>query len=106
LHRERRRRRTSMADIARIRVIDEAEATGTLKAYFEEMKQRRGRISDLRKALSLKPEAMPAVERPRYAVTRGASKLGRAMEEQIATMVSALNRCHSSKARRRAVRGA
>jgi alkylhydroperoxidase family enzyme len=83
-----------MADIARIRVIDETEAIGTLKAYDEEMKQRRGRISNIRKALSLKPEAMRAVELLGNAVTRGASKLGRAMEEQIATMVSALNRCH------------
>jgi hypothetical protein len=47
-----------MVAIARLRVIDETEATGTLKAYYEEMKQRRGRIANIRKALSLKPEAM------------------------------------------------
>lgn len=82
-----------MAKIARIQVIEEHEATGTLKGYYEEMLQRRGRIPNIRKALSLKPEAMRAAELLGNAVTRGASKLGRAMEEQIATVVSAVNRC-------------
>lgn len=82
-----------MAKIARIQVIEEHEATGTLKAYYEEMMQRRGRIPNIRQALSLKPEAMRAAELLGSAVTRGTSKLGRAMEEQIATVVSAVNRC-------------
>jgi hypothetical protein len=51
-----------MAKIARIQVIEEREATGTLKAYYEEMMQRRGRVPNIRKALSLKPEAMRAAE--------------------------------------------
>jgi two-component system sensor histidine kinase HydH len=49
-----------MAKIARIQVIEEHEATGTLKAYYDEMLQRRGRIPNIHKALSLKPEAMRA----------------------------------------------
>jgi alkylhydroperoxidase family enzyme len=86
-------RRVAMAKIARIQVIEEHEATGALKTYYEEMIHRRGRIPNIRKALSLKPEAMRAAELPGDAVTRGASRLGRAMEEQIATVVSAVNRC-------------
>lgn len=79
--------------IARIRTIDEHEASGTLKELYEEMLQRRGQIPNIRRALSLRPEVIRGLEAFTSTITRGGSSLGRVREELIATVVSALNQC-------------
>jgi hypothetical protein len=87
------KRKIKTVDITRTRRIDKAEAIRTPKAYDEERAQRWWRISSIRKALSLKPEATRVIELPGNAVTRGASKPGRTKAEQSAAMVSTINHC-------------
>jgi len=83
-----------MGPIARIRTIGEAEATGTVKEFYEKLRRERGTVATLYQALSLKPEAMWAREAMTRAVSRGSTRLGRRMEEMLATVVSAANTCH------------
>ncbi len=51
-----------MGPMARIRTIGEAEATGTVKEFYEKLRRERGTVAKLYQALSLKPEAMEAGE--------------------------------------------
>jgi len=80
--------------MAWVKTISEHEATGTLKETYESMRQRSGAVPNIMQSLSLKPEMLSAVSRLFMTGTFGASDLSRVQEEMIATVVSALNRCH------------
>ncbi len=79
--------------IARIQTVDEHEATGALKEVYEDIRQRRGHLPNIRRALSLRPEVIRGLEAFTSTITLGGSSLGRVREELIATVVSSLNRC-------------
>ena len=79
--------------MAWIKTTDESEAHGMAKEVYEEAKRKRGRVSPMLQAMSLKPEAMQAVAHLGSAVHFGASDLTRAQEEMIAVVVSSLNHC-------------
>jgi len=80
--------------MAWIKTISEQEAAGTLKQMYESLRERRGIVPNIMQSLSLKPEMLSAVARLFMTGTFGASNLSRVQEEMIATVVSALNRCH------------
>ena len=80
-----------------VKTFDEKEATGQLAEAYAEVMQHPlagGRIPNVIKCMSLRPEALLGVWRMNMGITFGASTLGRAREEMIATAVSALNHCH------------
>ena len=83
--------------MAWVRTFDESEATGPLAEVYAELKKvplMGGRVPNLMKCMSLRPQALMGVWGLNMAVTFGASTLGRRREEMIATAVSALNHCH------------
>lgn len=80
-----------------VKTVDEKAATGRVaEVYAEVMKHplASGRVPNVIKCMSLRPEALLGVWRMNMGITFGASTLGRAREEMIATAVSALNHCH------------
>ncbi len=79
--------------MAWIRVIEEASAEGQLKAYYEEIKKARGKIANIMKVHSLKPETMKSHLELYRAIMFGPSGLSRRQRELLATVVSALNGC-------------
>lgn len=83
--------------MAWVRTFTENEATGRLaEVYGEVMKHpiSAGRVYNVIKCMGLRPEALIGIWRLNTSISFGASTLGRAKEEMIATAVSALNHCH------------
>lgn len=79
-----------------ISAVADGEATGIVKEVYEHSKGRigiSGDVADVVKVFSLKPDVLVAVENLRTAIKDGASGLGRAREEMIAVVISALTRC-------------
>lgn len=79
--------------MAWIQVIDESDAEGKLKAYYEEIKGARGKIANIMKVHSLQPDAMKAHLNLYRTIMFGSSGLSRRQRELLATVVSALNGC-------------
>ena len=80
-----------------VKTFAENEATGRLaEVYAKVMKHPLGggRVPNVIKCMGLRSEALLSVWRMNMGITFGASTLGRAREEMIATAVSALNHCH------------
>ncbi len=80
--------------MAWIKTISEQEATGPLKQMYESFRQRFPTVPNIMQSFSLKPEMLSAAARLFMTGTFGASNLSRVQEEMLATVVSALNRCH------------
>jgi hypothetical protein len=81
--------------MARIRWIDENEATGELAAIYERARQEfpGGMVPDILKTMSLRPDFLTGMRKAaQLHFSDGA--LTRAQHEMIASYVSALNRCH------------
>jgi hypothetical protein len=81
--------------MARIRWIEEDEATGDLAAIYDRARQEfpAGMVPDIIKTMSLRPDFLGGIQRAaRLHFSDGA--LTRAQHEMIASYVSALNRCH------------
>ncbi len=76
-----------------IEVIPEEAATGELKALYEEIRQRRGKIADILAVQSLHPGALRAHLELYLQVMFSRSGLSRAERELVAVVVSAANRC-------------
>ena len=76
-----------------IRVINEAKATGKLDAIYDEMKKKRGKVSNIMKVHSLNPDAMQRHIDLYLALMFGTSKLSREERELIAVVASAADRC-------------
>jgi uncharacterized peroxidase-related enzyme len=79
--------------MAWIRTIPESEATGILKEEYEAAIARAGRVYNIVKLFSIKPESLRAFIHMYKLIMHGPSKLTRAQREMIATVVSRLNAC-------------
>jgi uncharacterized peroxidase-related enzyme len=76
-----------------IKTVEETEARGVLKEIYEEVRKRRGKISNIMKVQSLEPEAMKAHLDLYMAIMFGGSPLKREEREMLGVLVSSLNRC-------------
>ncbi len=80
--------------MAWIEVIDEAEATGSLKKSYEKMTEPWGGVDNILKIHSLNPRSLVSHFDIYATLMRGRSDLSRAQREMIAVVVSAENGCH------------
>ncbi len=80
--------------MAWIRTISEEEATGSVKKQYEAAIRRAGRVFNIVKISSLKPEIMRTFIDLYIKLMHGPSGLSRAQREMIAVVVSTLNHCH------------
>ncbi len=81
--------------VAWIRTVEESEATGQVKAYYDAFLAQRGWVPNVVKALSLRPDGLRALMQMDNAIMYSqTSGLTRAQREMIATVVSVINRCH------------
>ncbi len=77
-----------------LRLIEEGEATGALKAQYEAAIARAGKVFNIVKAMSLNPETLRASMELYRAVMFGRSELSRPERELLAVVVSRANDCH------------
>ena len=82
--------------MAYLPTIEDEQATGKLKAVYEEIKRARKlqRVSPVLTAFSMRPEVLEAAFGLTEKVTFGGSSLGRRWEEMLSTAVSTWNHCH------------
>ena len=73
-----------------IKTIDEGDAEGELKAYYDKMG---GRVGNIQKIYSIKPPLLQAYRDFPRAVTFGATSLGRRREEILAVAISSMIKC-------------
>ena len=76
-----------------VSVIDENEATDGLKEIYEEIRKKRGKISNIMKVHSLNPDAMKKHMDLYLTLMFGRSGLSREEREMIAVVVSKTNYC-------------
>lgn len=76
-----------------IETIDEDDATGELRAIYDEIIETRGKVANILKVHSLNPPALRAHLRLYEQLLFGRSNLRRAEREALATVVSAANDC-------------
>jgi uncharacterized peroxidase-related enzyme len=79
--------------MAWIKIIQESEATDELKKTFKEIKEKRGKISNIMKIQSLNPNAMKNHMDLYVTLMFGKSGLSREEREFIAVIVSVINNC-------------
>lgn len=79
--------------MARIRVVEMAEAEGTLKEAYSEIERKRGNVANVFKVESLNPAVMRAHLDFYMAIMYGKSGLSRQQREMIAVAVSNRNAC-------------
>ena len=76
-----------------IKTIRPEEATGALKAEYQQAIKRAGKVFNVLKIQSLNPESLRASMNLYLATMFGRSGLSRADREMLATVVSWANRC-------------
>jgi hypothetical protein len=77
-----------------IRTIDEQDATGPIKEIYERRKDHHsGKVSNIAKLFSLRPDLLEAQHTFSRAVQFGGSSLGVKREEMISVLVGALLKC-------------
>jgi hypothetical protein len=76
-----------------IKTIEETEAEGELKAYYDAQLEKSGSIGNIHKIYSIKPPLMMAYREFSRAVTFGATSLGRRKEEILAVAISSMFKC-------------
>jgi uncharacterized peroxidase-related enzyme len=79
--------------VPNLRLIEEGEATGALKAEYDAAIARAGKVFNIVKAMSLNPETLRASMELYRAVMFGRSELSRAERELLAVVVSRANDC-------------
>ena len=79
--------------MARINVIDYQEAEVQLKAIYDNLIQKRGKLADIHKIPSLRPESVVRHMELYLDIMFGRSPLSRAQREMISVVVSAANGC-------------
>ena len=79
--------------MAWIRTVPESEATGIVKEQYDAGIKRAGRVYNIVKLLSIKPESLKVFIAQYEIAMFGPSKLSRAQREMIATVVSQINAC-------------
>ena len=77
-----------------IRLIEPDAATGPLEAEYDAAIGRAGKIFNIVKAMSLRPETLQASMEMYKAIMFGPSSLSRAERELLATVTSSANDCH------------
>ncbi|MDI6699844.1 MAG: peroxidase-related enzyme [bacterium] len=77
----------------RIKVIDYSEATGKLKEIYDELIKSRGKLANVHKIQSLRPESITAHMKLYMEIMYSRSELSRAERELIGTIVSLANGC-------------
>jgi uncharacterized peroxidase-related enzyme len=77
-----------------IRLIEPDEATGQLADEYDAAIGRAGKVFNIVKAMSLRPETMHASMEMYKAIMFGPSGLTRAERELLATVTSSANDCH------------
>ena len=77
----------------RIEVIDQSDATGKLKEIYDGLTKSRGKIADVHKIQSLRPESITAHMDLYMEIMYTRSELSRAERELAATVVSVANGC-------------
>jgi alkylhydroperoxidase family enzyme len=83
--------------MAWIRTISPEAATGRLGELYADFLRNphfMGRVPNVVQAFSQRPELLEPIARVATTATFGGSRLSRVQEEMIATVVSAINRCH------------
>ena len=77
-----------------IKTIDESDATGKIKeVYRRRMGNHSGKVSNIAKIFSLRPDLLEAQHIFSRAIQFGGSSLGVKREEMISVLVGALLRC-------------
>ena len=77
-----------------IRLTEPDEATGLLAAEYDAAIGRAGKIFNIVKAMSLRPETLHTSMEMYRAIMFGPSSLSRAERELLATVTSSVNDCH------------
>jgi len=80
--------------MAWIRTIPEDEATGDLKRQYEAAVRRAGKVFQIVKLQSPRPDVMRSFMDLYLKLMHAPSGLSRAEREMVATVVSGANRCH------------
>jgi alkylhydroperoxidase family enzyme len=82
--------------MASVKLIPEDEATGKVKALYDEIKTKLGTdfVPNLYKAMASNPEYLQANWRRDHAVMSESKRLDPLTKEIIAVAVSAVNACH------------
>jgi uncharacterized peroxidase-related enzyme len=76
-----------------VKTIEPHEATGELKAEYEQAIRRAGKVFNILKVQSLSPRTLRASMQLYLATMYGRSGLSRAEREMLATVVSWANHC-------------
>jgi uncharacterized peroxidase-related enzyme len=79
--------------MSKIKVIQHEEATGRLKEIYDELVRSRGKLADVHKIQSLRPESIVKHMELYMEIMFTKSELSRAEREMIAVVVSAANKC-------------
>jgi uncharacterized peroxidase-related enzyme len=77
-----------------LRLIDVAEASGALRQEYEAAMARAGKVFNVVKAMSLRPNVLAASIQLYREIMFGPSPLSRAERELLAVVVSRANECH------------
>jgi uncharacterized peroxidase-related enzyme len=77
-----------------IRLIEPDDADGLLKEEYDAATERAGKVFNILKAMSLRPEVLRASMEMYRAIMFGPSALTRAERELLATVTSRVNECH------------
>jgi len=80
--------------VAHLRLVEEQEATGELRAEYDAAVGRVGKVFNIVKAMSLNPRVLGASMGLYKAIMFGPSELSRAERELLAVVVSCANDCH------------
>jgi uncharacterized peroxidase-related enzyme len=76
-----------------IRYVEDGDAEGILKEFYDGVRTPAGRVPDNQKVLSIRPEVAVAKERLRRTLHGDASTLGARRADMISVVVSGLNDC-------------
>ena len=77
-----------------VRVIEEDEATGPLRAEYDAAVARAGKVFNIVKAMSLRPSVLKRSMDLYLEIMKGPSGLSRQERELLAVVVSRANDCH------------
>ena len=80
--------------VAHLRLIEVDEATGQLRVEYDAAIGRAGKVFNIVKAMSLRPEVLREAMELYRAIMFGPSELERAERELLAVVVSNANDCH------------
>jgi alkylhydroperoxidase family enzyme len=80
--------------VAHIRLVEEADADGLLAEEYDAAIERAGKVFDILKAMSLRPEVLRASIALYREIMFGESELSRRERELLATVASAEQGCH------------